>query len=253
MTKGIANNYLSAYCFIYLNHKNTSMRTIILLLIAVIFSFKSISQVNEPGNDCWEKCSHAHLVSRPDQVNFYQYPSMEKYDVKYLKLDLAVEAANAFISGTALTVVKVVQPLDSFVTEFKSNMVLDSVFINGVKMNFQRGSDHVYIPLSPVLPVGTTVSALFYYRGTVSAGAIYTGTIASNGLSYTATLSESYQAREWFPVKQILRDKIDSADIWITTSATNKAGSNGLLVATETLPSSKKLYKWKTRYPMVPV
>ncbi len=226
------------------------MRIIILLLITYIFSFDCVSQVVEAEDACIEKCSHAHLFSRTDQADFYQYPSMEKYDVKYLKLDLAVEAANAFISGTALTVVKAVQPLDSFVTEFKSTMVLDSVFINGVKMSFQRGSDHVYIPLSPVIPVGTTVSALFYYRGTVSSGAIYIGTIASNGLSYTATLSESYQAREWFPVKQILRDKIDSADIWITTSATNKAGSNGLLVAVENLPLSKKLYKWKTRYPM---
>ena len=129
-------------------------------------------------------------------------------------------------------------------------MIVDSVFINGVKKVFTRGSDFIYVPLSPALPAGTTVTALFYYNGTASSGGVFAGTVASNGLTYTATLSESYQAREWFPAKQILSDKIDSTEIWITTSAINKVGSNGLLIAAVDSPNNRKLYKWKTRYPM---
>jgi hypothetical protein len=226
------------------------MRIYFLLSIAVIFTSAAFAQVNEDDPGCRNKCNHRHLTSRPDQVDFYQFPTMEKYDVKYLKLDIAVETANTYISGTALTVVEVLQPMDSFVTELKSNMIVDSVFINGIKMNFQRGSDHVFVPLSPVLPIGSAVTALIYYKGTVNSGAVYAGTISSNGLSYTASLSESYQAREWFPVKQILRDKIDSADTWITTDQANKAGSNGILTGVDFLPGSKKRYKWKSRYPM---
>ena len=226
------------------------MRIYFLLLLSFIFSIDCFAQVNEDDPGCRQKCSHAQLTSRPDQVDYYQYPSMDKYDVKYLKLDIAVETGSRFISGTSLTVVKVLQPLDSFVAELRSNMIVDSVFINGIKMNFQRGSDHVFIPLSPTFPIGTDVTALIYYNGTASSGAVYAGTIASNGLSYSASLSESYQAREWFPVKQNLRDKMDSADIWITTSLANKAGSNGLLMGVDFLPASKKRYRWKTRYPM---
>ena len=226
------------------------MRLYFLLSLSFIFSGNCFAQLNEDDPGCRQKCSHAQLSSRPEQVDYYQYPSMDKYDVKYLKLDIAVETGSRFISGTSLTAVKVLQPLDSFVTEFRSNMIVDSVFINGIKMNFQRGSDHVFIPLSPTLPIGADVTALFYYNGTASSGAVFAGTIASNGLSYSASLSESYQAREWFPVKQNLRDKIDSTDIWITTDQANKAGSNGLLMGVDFLPAAKKRYRWKTRYPM---
>ncbi len=226
------------------------MKQFLFSLFGFFIINSGFAQISEDDPACREKCNHAHISSREQQVAYYQYPAMAKYDVKYLKLDLAVETGSRFISGTSLTVVQAMQSLDSFVTEFKNNMIVDSVFINGVKMNFSRGADHVYIPLSPIITSGSLVNVLFYYKGTASSGAVFTGTVSSNGLNYTATLSESYQAREWFPVKQILRDKIDSADIWITTSATNKAGSNGLLVAVENLPLSKKLYKWKSRYPM---
>jgi aminopeptidase N len=174
---------------------------------------------------------------------------MNKYDIKYLKLDLEVEANSRFMQGTALTRAVTVQSLDSFIIELKNNMILDSVFINGIKKTFTRENDHILIPQSPAISAGNTVEVLFYYRGTASASAIF---IANNTIAhvFTASLSESYQAREWFPSKQILKDKIDSADIWITTSSTNKAGSNGLLQAVVDKPNNKKQFQWKTRYPM---
>ncbi len=228
------------------------MRTCLILLLSVFFVKNSFAQINEDDPACREKCSHAHItsVSKPGQVTYYQYPTMDKYDVKYLKLNLAVEAGSRFVSGTASTLLQVVQPLDSFVAELRSNMIVDSVFINGTKMSFQRGSDHLFVPLSPTLPVGTMVTALVYYNGTVSSSAVFAGTISSNGLTYSSSVSESYQAREWFPVKQVLRDKFDSSDIWIKTSSINKVGSNGILVAIVDSPNSKKQYQWKSRHPI---
>lgn len=200
---------------------------------------------------CHEKCHHIHSAGDVQRVNYFQYPSMDKYDVKYLKLDLAIEANNRNINGTALTRAIALQPLDSFICELKNNMIVDSVFINGVKITgFTRSADHVFVPLAPIITAGSTLEALFYYRGLTNTGAVFAGTVTSNGLMYTASLSESYQAREWFPVKQFLKDKIDSADCWITTSNTNLAGSNGLLVNTVDLPNNKKQFQWKTTYPM---
>lgn len=214
-------------------------------------SFNVFAQLDFEDNPaCREKCNHAGISSREQQVLYYQYPSMEKYDIKYLKIDLNAEAGSRFLSGTSTTRAIALQPLDSFIIELKNNMIVDSVYINGTKRVFSRGSDFIYVPLSPVLPAGTTVTVITYYNGTASSGGVFAGTVASNGLTYTATLSESYQAREWFPAKQILSDKIDSTDIWITTSAFNKVGANGLLMETVDSPNNRKLYKWKTRYPM---
>jgi aminopeptidase N len=223
----------------------------LLFCTLAVLSLPVISQQVEDNNNCIEKCSHAGFAARPSQVAYFQYPSMDKYDVKYLKLDIAVEANNRNIAGNALTRALVLQPIDSFICEFKNSMTIDSVFINGNKITgFTRSSDHIFVPLSPAITAGNTITALFYYRGQASSGGVFAGTVASNGLVYTASLSESYQAREWFPVKQILSDKIDSADIWITTDAANLAGSNGSLQAVVDKPGNKKQFQWKTRYPM---
>ncbi|MEO7523480.1 MAG: M1 family aminopeptidase [Ferruginibacter sp.] len=225
------------------------MRLYFLLLLSLILSTSTFAQVFDGEPKCSDKCSHANVHLRnPQAASYYQYPSMDKYDVKYLKLDLNVEAGDAFISGTALTVAKVLANLDSFNIELKDNMIVDSVFINGVRKSFSRGPDYVFVPLSPALPAGSTVSALIYYNGTTGSG-VYEGTTGS-GLTYTATLSESYQAREWYPSKQILKDKIDSADIWVKTDAANKVGSNGKLVAVVVSPNNKKQYQWHSRHPM---
>ena len=199
---------------------------------------------------CFEKCNRNSALSNAGRINYYQYPSMNKYDVNYLKIDINAETNSTYLSGSSVIKAKVLATMDSVIIEFRDNMILDSVFINGIRKNFSRGSDFIFIPMLPNLSVGTNFTALFYFRGTASANAVFAGTISSANLNYTATLSESYQAREWFPVKQILTDKIDSADIWITTSSTNKAGSNGTLEGVDVLPNGKSRYRWKSRYPM---
>jgi aminopeptidase N len=220
-----------------------------LFIVSSIFSANAQSDDRDPA--CREKCGFIHSAgNREQQLTFFQYPSMNKYDIKYAKLDITVEANNRFVEGTALTRARVVQSLDSFIIELKNNMIVDSVFINGVKKSFTRGSDHVFIALSPSIPSGTMIDALFYYRGTAGSNGVFAGQVSSSGLSYTASLSESYQAREWFPAKQLLADKIDSADIWITTSNVNKAGSNGKLIASIDKPNNKKQYQWSSRYPI---
>ncbi|HEY6504523.1 MAG TPA: M1 family aminopeptidase [Chitinophagaceae bacterium] len=201
----------------------------------------------DPG--CRQKCFFGSSTHREQQVTFFQYPSMNKYDVKYVKIDIAVEANNRSIDGTSLTKAKAIQSLDTFIVELKNNMTVDSVFINGVKKSFTRNSDHVQVALSSAIPAGSMIDALFYYKGIAGNNGVFAGTVTSNGLVYTASLSESYQAREWWPAKQLLGDKIDSADIWITTSNTNKAGANGLLKAIVDKPNNKKQYQWSTRYP----
>ena len=183
------------------------------------------------------------------QINYYQFPSMNKYDVKYLRVDLAIEAGSKVVAGSSLTTAKAVAVLDSFIIELKNNLTVDSVLINGIKRSFSHSADHIYVPLTPSIPVGGIVHAETFYRGSTING-VFAGTVNSNGLIYTANVSESYQAREWFPAKQFLADKIDSADLFFTTTSTNKVGSNGLLVSVQPAAAGKSRYHWKSRYPM---
>ena len=220
-----------------------------LLLYTLLSTFPLFLLAQEDVH-CFGKCSRFQRVGTAQRITYYQFPSMNKYDVKYLKLDISAETGSRVISGSASQIISTVSPLDSFITELAGNMIVDSVFINGTIKTFAQASDHVFIPLNTTYPTGVNFTTQIYYHGTSSNAGVFSGSISSNGLNYTATLSESYQAREWFPCKQILSDKIDSADIWVTTSAINKVGANGLLQGVDALPSGKVRYRWKTTYPM---
>lgn len=219
---------------------------IFLLIVLTFFCFNGMGQHAGAPADL---CGRAKDLQTNQQISYYQYPAMNKYDVKYLRINLAVEAGSKAIAGSALTSAKAVATLDTFIIELKNNLVVDSVIINGSRRTFNHSADHVFVPLNPSVAIGGTVSAEIFYRGTTGPG-IFAGTVTSNGLVYTATVSESYQAREWFPAKQILADKIDSTDLFFTTTSSNKVGSNGLLVSTQPAGAGKSKYHWRTRYPM---
>lgn len=220
--------------------------TTLLVAISCLVSAQQITH----DDFCREKCSFARSINGTQDVQFYQSPSMDKYDIHYLKLDLEVLPLSRNIKGNALTAARTTAVLDTFIMELRNNIIVDSVFINDVKLPFTRENDHVLVKLTPAMPAGSNIRALYYYRGTANAIAVFSGSNGSNGLTYSASLSESYQAREWFPAKQILKDKIDSADLWFTTASSYKVGSNGLLKAVVDKPDDKKQYQWSTRYPM---
>ncbi|MCX6294027.1 MAG: M1 family aminopeptidase [Sphingobacteriales bacterium] len=218
------------------------------VFISILLCFQVFVTNAQEIDNCAQKCNRVITDFSTSRVSYYQETSMNKYDVKYLKLDISAQPGSRVISGNALTIAQIVSPLDTFITELRSNMIVDSIKINNVITGFSQSSDHIFMPLSTTQTVGSSISVLIFYHGTSNSLGVYAGT--SSGLTYVATLSESYQAREWFPCKQILSDKIDSADIWVTTSNVNKVGSNGLLQGVDVLPSSKVRYRWKTTYPM---
>ena len=181
---------------------------------------------------------------------------MDKYDVKFYKLDIKAERNTVYISGN-VTINAVVKAslLDTFAFELKDYMTIDSVYINNLKRNFNRAGDDVFVGI-PSLAHGANVSAQIFYKGMApNTGAFFSGISSQTsqdwGNQITWTLSESFAAKQWFPVKQSLTDKIDSVYIFVTTSNDNKVGSNGVLTNIVNLPNNKIRYEWKTRYPIV--
>jgi hypothetical protein len=217
-------------------------------LLLCFYAFFSFAQSDE---SCAQKCNRFSANPLQNRIAYYQEASMDEYDVRSVKIEIAVETGSRNIVGKSTTKIKTTAPMDSFITELRSTMLVDSVKIGSLAFPFSQSSDHIFIPLGTTLPIGTNKTVEIFYRGTGNSLGVYAGTLASSSLSYVASLSESYQARDWFPCKQILSDFIDdSTEIWITTSNTNKAGSNGLLMGIDNLPSSKVRYRWTSRYPM---
>ncbi|WP_460925713.1 M1 family aminopeptidase [Pontibacter brevis] len=184
---------------------------------------------------------------------------MNQYDMTFYKLDLQLERNSTYIAGNVTLVARVrSSSLAIFAFELHPNFQIDSVLLNGKRAAaITRNAGDVAVALSSPAGAGATLTATIYYKGTAPSGA---GAAIGNGFStaiepnwgnsVTWSLSEPYAAYEWWPTKQVLTDKADSVHVFVTTSAENKVGSNGLLTRVVDLPGNRRRFEWKSRYPI---
>ena len=182
---------------------------------------------------------------------------MNKYDVHFYFLDLNIERTSTVISGATTIGARITAlTTDTFCFELNQSLIIDSIIYNNQNLTKTRVGSIVYALFTSPVAQNTDVYIKIYYHGDASvtgAGAIgdgfSTGTSTSWGNKATWSLSEPYSAYEWFPCKQFLQDKADSAWVFVTTDKANKVGSNGLLEGVDSLlPGNKSRYRWKTNY-----
>ncbi|HEX8330349.1 MAG TPA: M1 family aminopeptidase [Hymenobacter sp.] len=221
---------------------------------------------------------HVRTSHRTATSSVSHRQKMERYDVKYYKLDLAMENNSLNVAGSVWMRVQVgSQPLDSLAFELyqspvgspagTATLLIDSVVINGRRSpGIRRAGPDATARLAQPAAAGSLADARIYYHGTAPSG---NSAAIGNGLStrdsvqldtyrgaprfaynVTWSLSEPFSAHEWFPCKQVLTDKADSTDVWVTTTVPNKVGSNGVLARTVPLPGNKVRYEWKSRHPI---
>jgi len=130
----------------------------------------------------------------------------------------------------------------------------DSVTVNGQSASFSHADNQLQVSV-PAYGAGDSIRIVdIYYHGLgKNAGdvqGIFHKYNSANQEWVTWTLSESFHSQSWFPCKQELQDKADSAYVFLSTDKTLKAGSNGLLTNTVDLPGNRVRYEWKCRYPI---
>lgn len=203
-------------------------------------------------------CSQAHTRTalRGPATSVSHRRKMDRYDVKYYKLDIALENNSRNVGGNVRMQARTLaQPLDSVAFELYPTFTIDSVVVNGRRANgIRRAGPDVTVLLPQVVPANTVFNTLVYYRGTAPNGnsaaignALNTQFQSTYGVNVTWSLSEPFSAHEWWPCKQVLTDKADSLDVWVTTSSVNKVGSNGVLQRVTPLANNKSRYEWKHR------
>jgi aminopeptidase N len=197
-----------------------------------------------------------NIASHLSPKDIVQSPLLHCYDVKFYFLDLKVENNTVDIAGNVLIDAQVVvSELDTFALELLDELIIDSIFINGLQQTFERNNNEVFVMLDNPLTQGEKFSCRVFYHGTPPTGGSFRGISTKYDTVWnkhvTWTLSEPFNARQWWPTKQVLTDKADSVWVFITTSAENKAGSIGLLTKLTYLPDNKVRYEWKSKYPIV--
>lgn len=199
--------------------------------------------------------SQKHSLSKTGdpRISTSAHRNFQNYDVNFYKLDVEVNDSNTFVKGNTSVRAKITgMNTDSFNLELASNMLVDSVFLNGRKTKFNHDGNYLDILPDHQLKKGNLVTAQVYYQGKVVQNNFFSGMSNQTdriwGNRVTWTLSEPWHARDWFPCKQDLNDKADSAWIFITTAPGLKAGSNGVLTHVTHLADGRLRYEWKTRH-----
>lgn len=180
--------------------------------------------------------------------------SGNNYDVTYQKLTLHLDSLaprNRLIVGNVYSEVRALENnFSSLSYDLTSNMIVDSVEVNGVSASFNRVGNEVILTTEPS-PEGTLINTNVYYHGDPSKS-------DQRAFSYDYqrdgpivwTLSQPYGAYGWWPCKQQLVDKIDSFDMDVHIPNGNKAAGIGVLSAVDTLVDSSLIFRWKHRHPI---
>jgi aminopeptidase N len=184
-------------------------------------------------------------------------PEEDDYDISYVKMDIKATNTSTAIEGHVTTVARVVVPaMAEYYFELSDQLTIDSAKINGQLLPVTTLTSFVKkIGLPTPQSQNSVFTAEVFYHGAPTGGTgfftngILNQTELSIPVQVTHTVSAAIHSRDWWPCKQSLTDKIDSADILITVPAGLKVASNGLLAAVTPVAGGLDRFEWASRYP----
>lgn len=226
--------------------------------ILLVLPFAILAQAIEPHiHDRY--CRHYPRIAEFPAYAFrndWQSEFVHDYDVTFYWLDIEVSSTSTFVSGkVSITADVVAEAFETFAFELVPNHTIDSIVFNGMTiLEYGRVGDNVLVEV-PLLEAGDSFVAEIYYGGLPPSGSgffqgVTNGFSNTWGKSVTWTLSEPFNAKDWFPVKQVLPDKADSVWVFLTTNMNEMAASQGLLTNITDLGNGKQRFEWKSKYPI---
>jgi aminopeptidase N len=171
------------------------------------------------------------------------------FDINYYRCDWKVDPAVKFIAGSVTSKFTITSATNTLVYDLNKALTVDSVVYHGVKINFVHASTHaLQVSLPATLSVNTLDSLTIFYRGVPpNNGAFVTST--HNTVPVLWTLSEPYGSSSWWPCRDLLKDKADSIDIFLTHPANYVSSSNGVVASVVDFNAQRTTH-WKHRYPI---
>lgn len=182
----------------------------------------------------------------------YRNPASDLTDIHYQEMHWTIDPAVYFIEGQITYHFQSRQNgLDELILDLSDALSVHAIDRNGTPLMWTHGTDQLLrIDLGKTIAVGQLDTVTVRYSGLPPSNGF--GSFEQSvhdGAPVIWTLSEPYGARDWWPAKQDLVDKIDSVDIYITTPIGQLAASNGKLMSI-TPDTARLVHHWRHRYPI---
>lgn len=197
------------------------------LLFALLATYIGISQTHDED---YHKMIESEMKSASKTMNFRVNSNTQNYDITYHKLELTVDPAIYFVTGKVTTTYTALADMTTITFDLANEITVSSVKQGAVNLAFARSANNEVIITLPATQLsGTSATVEISYSGTppVSGFSAFAAE-THNGTPVMWTLSEPYGARDWWPCKQDLNDKINSIDIYVTAPSIYSCAANGL-------------------------
>ena len=221
-----------------------------ILLFIIVYTSVQSGYAQEYGSD---KLWMNELINNESRTFTKKYnfnsTHTSNYDIKFHRLEFNIDPNIFHISGEITTYFIPSINLGNIKFDFTDILSVDEVLYNGNALPFTQNRDILTCTFDSQLAVGKLDSIKVIYSGIPATGINSISKSSHNAIPIISTLSEPYGAKDWWPCKQDLIDKIDSIEVIIKTPKAYRAVSNGLLIG-EPIEGEYRITTWRHKYPI---
>jgi aminopeptidase N len=194
--------------------------------------------------------------TRADSLRGGQPAARTCYDINYYHLDVKLNVARKFISGSNLFRFTATRDFTRLQFDLFANLAVEKVTYHGRPLPFSREANAVFVTFPTPIKQGSHEEFTVTYSGqpTVAKKAPWDGGFVfahdTTGAPVVATACQGVGASIWWPTKDQQADEVDSMLISVAVPQGLKDVSNGRLRGTKKLPGGYTRYDWAVTNPI---
>ena len=222
------------------------------IIVAFLFFYSISINAQEPISEVC-KIANSERRSAERHMNLEINSNTQNYDITYHKLEFNVDPAVYFVSGKITTTYTALANMTTLTFDLSNALTVSSVKINNVSLAYTQNTNELIITLPATQLTGTQATVEVVYSGAPPQNGFFAYTSTTHGTSNTPviyTLSEPYGARDWWPCKQDLNDKINNIDVYITAPSQYVSVSNGVEPEAPVINGNLKTTHFRHNYPI---
>ena len=222
------------------------------LVVAVFFFCFIVANAQDPTTET-TKIAATEMKFAEKQMNLMVNPNTQNYDITYHKLEFNVDPAVYLVSGKITTTYTALANMNTLTFDLSNTLIVSSVKINNTNLAFTQNTNELIITLPTTQIAGTEATVEVEYSGAPPQNGFFAFTSTTHGPNNTPviyTLSEPFGARDWWPCKQDLNDKINTIDVYITAPSQYVSVSNGVEPEAPVINGNLKTTHFHHNYPI---
>lgn len=217
---------------------------LLLLFTGLVFAQNNDSEM--------ESLAEAEMKAASNIMTFVVNPNTLNYDLTHSELRLTVDPDVYFISGIVKNTVTVLENTSTITFDLANELAVTSAKQGTQNLSFvQNGENEIEVTFPSLITAGTSVTIEITYSGAPPVNGFAAFAAESHaGTPVMWTLSEPFGARDWWPCKQDLNDKMNSVDIYITAPSVYTSVANGLEQSVVVNGNGTKTTRFVHNYPI---